>query len=175
MVTQREIDNCRVKYKRYSRDELISVVYSTLEDCAEHIAAKQTLQAWDKLMVCPGCGSKISSSSNSCAHCKRVFTSEFGRVPRFPGLVIEWIECPWCGKPLKVSGQMDVGGDTTRQHCERRRETLDRHRNSCPYSDKYGERCARCGTGINIVSQDVLKYHKGRVYGSCCLPIVRSE
>jgi hypothetical protein len=52
---------------------------------------------------------------------------------------------------------------------------LDHHRRACRYSDKYGERCARCGTGITIVSEGRLRYHKGRVYGPECLPIVRRE
>ena len=176
MAERRDIDARREAYKHRSREELIVLIYSSVDDSAEQIAAKQVLAERDMLMVCPGCGSRIPSSLSSCPQCKRVFTSEFGRIRNFPGLVIEWIECPWCGKALKVCGQMDVGGDTPQQHRDRRCETLNRHRKACRHSDHYGERCARCGrTGINILARDTLKYHKGRVYGSECLPIVRSD
>jgi hypothetical protein len=175
MAEQCDIDARRNAYNRHSRAELIRLIYSSVDDSVEQIAARQVLGERDMFMICPGCGSRIASSERVCPQCKRVFTSEFGRIRNFPGLVIEWIECPWCAKALKVYGEMDSGGDTPQQHRDRRDETLDRHRKACRHSDDYGERCARCGTGINILARDTLKYHKGRVYGSECLPTVRSD
>src|SRR6266496_1313585 len=175
MAEQREIDARHHAYKHNSRAQLIRLIYSSVDDSADQIAAKQVLAERDMFMICPGCGSQISSSARSCPRCKRVFASEFGRIRNFPGLVIEWIECPWCGKALKVYGEIDVGGDTPQQHRDRRRETLNRHRKACRHSDEYGERCARCDTGITVLAKDTLKYHKGRVYGSECLPIVRGD
>jgi hypothetical protein len=48
MAEQREIDGWRNAYKAYSRAELIRVMHSNVEHCAERIAAKQSLDALDE-------------------------------------------------------------------------------------------------------------------------------
>ena len=120
-------------------------------------------------MICPCCGSRISAKANPCPNCKQVFTSEFGRIPNFPGLAINWIECPWCEAALKLDGTLDVGGDTPRQHRDRRRKTLAGHK--CPNPKRYGnDRCAMCWNIITIPT-----YHEGKAYGSDCIQVIRRE
>jgi hypothetical protein len=122
-------------------------------------------------MICPQCGSRISPSANPCPNCFQRFTSEFGRVPHFPGLAIDWIECPWCNEALKLCGTLDTGGDTERQHRERRRKTLTAHSLTCRKRIPYGEeRCARCDRIVTVI-----RYFEGRLYGPCCLTVARNE
>lgn len=45
MADTREIQGWRNAYKDYSRAELIHVMHSKAEHCAEHIAARQVLDA----------------------------------------------------------------------------------------------------------------------------------
>jgi len=49
MAEQREIDGWRNAYKDYPRAELIRVMHSRVEHCAEHIAAKQNLDEIDQV------------------------------------------------------------------------------------------------------------------------------
>ena len=120
-------------------------------------------------MLCFKCGSRIPSGSRKCPACDQVYASEYGRIPHVPGLVIIYIECPWCALTLELEGYLDIGGDTREQHLLRRRKTLEKHWITCPLPERRADDvCAHCRLPLKHP-----QYHEGRVYGPECLRDIR--